>query len=67
MGLVGEPISVRQLADLGVRRVSIGGSLARATFGLIRQAAQEIQQQGSFEYAKQQIPDSELCDFFSIK
>lgn len=67
MGLVGEPISVSQLSDLGVRRVSIGGSLARATFGLIRRAAQEIQQQGSFEYAKQQIPDSELCDFFSNK
>ena len=67
MGLVGEPISVKQLADVGVRRISIGGSLARATFGLIRQAAQEIQQQGSFDYAKQQIPDSELCEFFSNK
>jgi 2-methylisocitrate lyase-like PEP mutase family enzyme len=65
MGLVGEPISVKQLADLGVRRVSIGGSLARATFGMIRKAAKEIQQKGSFEYAKQQIPDSELCEFFS--
>ena len=65
MGLVGEPISVAQLADLGVRRVSIGGSLARATFGLIRQAAREIQQRGSFGYAKQQIPDGELCEFFS--
>jgi 2-methylisocitrate lyase-like PEP mutase family enzyme len=67
MGLVGEPISVKQLADLGVRRVSIGGSLARATFDLIRKAAQEIRQQGSFEYAKQQIPDSELCKLFSNK
>ena len=67
MGLVGEPISVKQLADLGVRRVSIGGSLARATFELIRKAAQEIRQQGSFEYAKQQIPDSELCKLFSNK
>lgn len=65
MGLVGEPMSVQQLADLGVRRVSIGGSLARATLGLIRHAAQEIQQHGSFSYAKQQIPDGELCDFFS--
>lgn len=67
MGLVGEPISVRQLADLGVRRVSIGGSLARATFGLIRKAAQEIKKQGSFDFAKQQIPDGELCEFFSDK
>jgi hypothetical protein len=39
--------------------------LARSTFGMIRKATQEIQQQGSFEYARQQIPDSELCEFFS--
>jgi 2-methylisocitrate lyase-like PEP mutase family enzyme len=49
MGLVGEPISVKQLADLGVRRVSFRGCLACAPFGLIRKAAQEIKQQGSFE------------------
>ena len=34
MGLAGSPMSVSQLEDLGVKRISIGGSLARATFGL---------------------------------
>ena len=65
MGLMGNPMSVKQLEDLGVTRVSIGGSLARATLGLIRRSAEEIIQQGTFNYAKHQIPDSELCEFFS--
>ena len=42
MGLAGSPMGVNELEDLGVKRVSIGGSLARATFGLIRRAAAEI-------------------------
>ena len=65
MGLTGNPMSVRQLEDLGVKRVSIGGSLARATFGLIRQASAEIRDHGTFGYAEVQVPDSELCEFFA--
>jgi 2-methylisocitrate lyase-like PEP mutase family enzyme len=65
MGLKGKALTVSQLEDLGVRRVSIGGSLARATFALIRKAALEIMQQGTFTYANDQIPDAELCAFFS--
>ena len=65
MGLAGSPMSVGQLEDLGVRRVSIGGSLARATFGLIRRAAAEIRDHGTFAYAGEQVPDSELCRFFA--
>jgi 2-methylisocitrate lyase-like PEP mutase family enzyme len=42
-------LTVNQLAELGVRRISIGSSLARAAWsGLIR-AAEEIQASGSFE------------------
>ena len=65
MGLAGSPMSVNQLEDLGVKRVSIGGSLARATFGLIRRAAAEIRDRGTFSYAEEQVPDSELCRFFA--
>ena len=65
MGLAGRPMSVNQLEDLGVKRVSIGGSLARATFGLIRRAAAEIRDHGTFTYAREQVPDSELCRFFA--
>jgi len=41
--------TVAELADLGVRRISVGGALARAAWGSFMQAAQEIAQQGSFE------------------
>lgn len=54
-----------ELKVLGVKRISIGGSLARATFGLIRRTAQEMREQGSFTFAEQQIPDHELCRFFA--
>lgn len=65
MGLTGSPLTVSQLGSLGVRRVTIGGSLARATFGLIRRAAQEMATSGTFSYADQQIPDAELSQFFA--
>lgn len=65
MGLSGAPLSIAGLAAAGVRRVSIGGSLARATFGLVRRAAVELREQGTFGYAAGQIPDGELSRFFA--
>ena len=67
MGLAGSPMSVNQLEDRGVKRVSIGGSLARATFGLIRRAAEEMRGHGTFTYSEQQVPDAELCRFFAAR
>ncbi len=67
MGLSGNPLTVSALEDLGVKRISIGGSLARATLGLIRRAAQEIRSQGTFDFAKGQVPDTELCEYFSAR
>ena len=65
VGLAGNPLSVSQLEDLGVKRVSIGGSLARATFGLVRRAAEEIRDRGTFTFSDGQVPDAELCRFFA--
>ena len=41
--------SLRQLAELGVRRVSVGGALARAAWGGFMHAAQEIAEHGRFD------------------
>ena len=65
MGLSGSPLTVAQLEDLGVKRISIGGSLARATFGIIRRAAEEIRDHGTFTFSDDQVPDAELCRFFT--
>ena len=55
------------LQQAGVTRISIDGSLARATLGLVRRAAREMLEQGSFNFASEQIPDAELCKLFSVR
>lgn len=65
MGLSGCSWTLADLRAWGVRRVSTGGSLARACWGLLRRAAQEMRDQGSFHFADQQIADEELCRFFA--
>jgi len=47
--LMGAPgLSVAQLADLGVRRISVGGALARAALTTMLNAAEEIARHGTF-------------------
>ena len=41
-------LSVAEAAELGVRRISVGGSLARAAWGGFMRAAQEIAEKGTF-------------------
>ncbi|MFG0533003.1 oxaloacetate decarboxylase [Pseudomonas sp. yb_2] len=64
MGMAGVPLSVNQLQDLGVRRVSVGSSLARAALGAFYQAAQEIRDEGTFGYGEQAKPFAQLNDLF---
>lgn len=64
MGLSGSDVSVSQLREAGVRRISIGGSLARSVYFQIRKAAEEMLSQGTFSYAENQIPQSELNSIF---
>jgi 2-methylisocitrate lyase-like PEP mutase family enzyme len=63
-GLGSTPLSVARLEELGVRRVSTGGSLARACYGALRRAAAEIAQGGSFAYLRDAIPDPDMNAFF---
>ncbi|HDS1059750.1 oxaloacetate decarboxylase [Pseudomonas putida] len=64
MGMAGVPLSVNQLQDLGVRRVSVGSSLARAALGAFYRAAQEIRDEGTFGYGEQAMPFAQLNDLF---
>jgi 2-methylisocitrate lyase-like PEP mutase family enzyme len=60
MGLAGGTFSVQQLADAGVKRISLGSSLARAAFGALVRAAREIRDQGTFSFASEAIPFAEI-------
>ena len=63
--LLGWPgLSVAEVADLGVRRVSVGGSLARAAWGGFMRAAQEILEKGTFAEFGHAYPGGELNKMF---
>jgi 2-methylisocitrate lyase-like PEP mutase family enzyme len=58
-GLAGKPLTLAEFGRLGVRRVSIGGSLARAALGLVERAAQELRE-GRFDFTAGAIAHAEV-------
>ncbi len=56
MGLKGTTFSVAELAELGVRRISVGSSLSRAALGAFVRAALEMKEHGTFHYAVDALP-----------
>jgi 2-methylisocitrate lyase-like PEP mutase family enzyme len=65
--LIGWPsdLTVAQIADLGVRRISIGGALARAAWGGFMRAAREINDKGSFSELGNGYSGAELNKMFA--
>ncbi|MEV4517072.1 isocitrate lyase/phosphoenolpyruvate mutase family protein [Dactylosporangium sp. NPDC049525] len=64
MGLTGNALSLDDLRELGVRRVTVGGSIARAMYRHLQRAAQELAERGTFTYAEDQLSQSDLNDLF---
>jgi 2-methylisocitrate lyase-like PEP mutase family enzyme len=59
--LVGSDFTtVSELADAGVRRISVGGALARVAYGGFLQAAREIAERGTFSAMGRAIPFAEI-------
>lgn len=56
MGLKGPIYSVDELSAAGVRRISVGGSFARAALGALMKAAKEVATTGTFTYAADALP-----------
>ena len=65
MGLRGHSYSVAELSAAGVRRISVGGSFARAALGALMRAAEEVRSSGTFTYAADAIPDTVLARLMS--
>lgn len=63
MGLKGAFYSVDELAGVGVKRISVGGSLARAALGAFVEAAREIRETGTFVYAEIALPHADARAF----
>lgn len=63
LGAAGFDISFNELADLGVKRVSLGSALARAALGAFQRAALELSK-GSYNFVNDAVPYSELNKIF---
>lgn len=64
MGLSGAVFSLDELGALGVKRVSLGSSLARAAYGAFLGAAREIRASGTFTFAETAVPYAEINTMF---
>ena len=53
------------LRRAGVARISLGGTIARAAFGLVRDAARELRETGTLDFAADQIGHAELGALFA--
>jgi len=63
--LVGSDFAtVGELAELGVRRISVGGALARAAWGGFLRAAREIAERGTFTGLAEAVPFAEINGSF---
>ena len=58
-------LTVRDAEELGVRRVSVGGALARAAWGGFIHAAKHLAEAGEFDGFSNAAPHGELQRFFS--
>ena len=58
-------LSVAQLTDLGVRRISVGAALARVAWGGFIEASRRIAETGSFKAFAEAVPSNELNEIFS--
>ncbi|HXZ49535.1 MAG TPA: isocitrate lyase/phosphoenolpyruvate mutase family protein [Usitatibacter sp.] len=66
IGSAGE-LTVKDVAALGVRRISVGGALARAAWGGFVRAARLIADEGRFDGLAGAAPGNELNAFFATK
>jgi 2-methylisocitrate lyase-like PEP mutase family enzyme len=63
--LVGSDFAtVPQLAAVGVRRISVGGALARVAWTGVLQAANEIAERGTFTSVGRAVPFADLNALF---
>ena len=67
--LIGHPseLTVSEIADLGVRRISVGGALARSAWGGFMRSARLIAEQGRFDGFAAAAPGQTLDSIFTTQ
>jgi 2-methylisocitrate lyase-like PEP mutase family enzyme len=57
-------ITAQQLAEAGVKRVSVGGALSRLAYAAVRDAALAMRNAGSFQWVRDTMPSKDLKGIF---
>jgi 2-methylisocitrate lyase-like PEP mutase family enzyme len=57
-------ITAQQLADVGVKRISVGGALSRLAFAAVREAAIAMRDAGTFRWMRDTFPSKDLKAVF---
>ena len=65
MGTPGATYSIGELAEAGVRRVSIGSAASRVALGALMKAAREIREEGTFDLMTEGATFAELTEIFT--
>src|SRR5580700_2797425 len=64
MGLQGVQLSLAELSEIGVRRVSVGSALSRTALGAFLRAATEMRDHGTFTFAEEALSFREVNGMF---
>jgi len=64
MGLQGVQLTLAELSEIGVRRVSIGSALSRAALGAFLRAAREMREEGTFTFAERAVSYRDINGMF---
>jgi 2-methylisocitrate lyase-like PEP mutase family enzyme len=65
MGLQGVQLSLAELSEVGVKRVSVGSALSRAALGAFLRAAREMQTRGTFTFAEDAVKYADINEMFA--
>jgi 2-methylisocitrate lyase-like PEP mutase family enzyme len=65
IGLTGQNFTVAELAEAGVKRISLGSTLSRAALGGFLRAAREINEYGTFQFVDQAVPFLEVNNYMT--
>jgi 2-methylisocitrate lyase-like PEP mutase family enzyme len=65
MGFADPGLTLAQLSEVGVKRISVGGAMSRFALAAFLTSAREMKEHGSFTYVREMAPIKELRDAFA--
>ena len=65
MGLQGVQLTLDELSEIGVKRISVGSALCRTALAAFLKAAQEMRDQGTFTFANNAVSPRDITPIFT--